>query len=119
MFPVGIKHNPPYATCLTAIKNVLPEIRSHDIIGEQRWSLVLSLPEVYEIRNGDLLLWAKQKLYCFHPQHIALVVNTDEKFIYGLAGIINGTTAVSLVPDVITNHYEWIRIFRPKYPVWE
>ena len=65
MFPLGIKYDPPYNTCLTTIKNVLPEIRSSDIVGDTRWSLALSLPEVYEVRNGDLLVWTKKSYIAF------------------------------------------------------
>ena len=122
MLPLGIKNVIPIHTCLTAIKNILPELTYAELSGPRRWSSVLSLPEILSPINGDLILWAdyyhKNE---FVPRHIALILNYHEGFIYHMTA--NGNdyepkTMITQDPFYI-NKLEYTKFVRPKYSITE
>ena len=100
MLPLGIPYSSPHNTCLGVIKNLLPEIRTPDILGDSRLWNVLRLQQVSNVQDGDLIVWAKEKVFDFQFQHIVLVVNSIEHLVYGVHYTDSST--------MITNYVHWI-----------
>ena len=115
MLPLGLAQIPEQQTCLTVIKAILPEIRSPEIVGPYRWSLVEELPEVVGlVQDGDLAVWGTYGLWEFRPKHIGLIVNYDESLVYHLTDV----TLVEPHDYMQRGSSDWpLRYYRPRLRV--
>ena len=85
MLVIGIEYDEVWHTCLMVLKDMIPEIRSSDMMGDSRWEEVERLDIVSNgdiIRDGDLVVWGEGGIWEFRPKHIGLIVNYERSLVY-------------------------------------